>query len=124
MRVHCPRPAPLCPWQVRKSLKLPGQPAVALLHFFSWNSTRDRGAGDAREGPSFFWRTIEDDLAAVAQYYDAPSLSLRNAAYHLMREGRPGFQVGGRLVWAADAAARGRQGGGRAPATGHAGSRC
>jgi hypothetical protein len=28
--------------QVRKSLKLPGSPAVAMLHFFSWNATRDK----------------------------------------------------------------------------------
>lgn len=27
---------------LRKSLKLPGQPAVALLQFFSWNATRDK----------------------------------------------------------------------------------
>lgn len=45
-------------------------------------------------GPSFFWRTIEDDLGTIAQYYDAPVLSLRNAVYHLLREGRPGFHVG------------------------------
>jgi hypothetical protein len=27
---------------LRKSLKLRAQPAVALLHFFSWNATRDK----------------------------------------------------------------------------------
>lgn len=48
---------------------------------------------DVPVGPSFFWRTIEDDLTTIAQYYDAPALSLRNAVYHLVREGRPGFQV-------------------------------
>ncbi|KAI7842833.1 hypothetical protein COHA_003579 [Chlorella ohadii] len=81
---------------VRKSLKLQGQPALALLQFFSWNSTRDKirveGQEDEPVGPSFFWRTIEDDLGTIAQYYDAPVLSLRNAVYHLLREGRPGFQ--------------------------------
>jgi hypothetical protein len=27
---------------LRKSLKLRAQPAVTLLHFFSWNATRDK----------------------------------------------------------------------------------
>lgn len=45
-------------------------------------------------GPAFFWRTVEDDLTTAAQYYDVPALSLRNAVFHLMREGVPGFQVG------------------------------
>lgn len=42
---------------------------------------------------SFFFRTIEDDLSTIAQYYDTPVLSLRNAVYHLLREQRFGFQV-------------------------------
>ena len=44
-------------------------------------------------GDSFFFRTVEDELSTIAQYYDAPVLSLRNAVYHLMREQRFGFQV-------------------------------
>lgn len=55
--------------QVRKSLKLRGGgsgPAVAMLHFFSWNATRDK-VDDVRQGQSFFWRTTEDDLSAMAQ---------------------------------------------------------
>ena len=56
------------------------------------------GQEDEPIGPSFFWRTIEDDLGTIAQYYDAPVLSLRNAVYHLLREGRPGFQVWGGVV--------------------------
>lgn len=51
------------------------------------------GQEDEPVGPSFFWRTIEDDLGTIAHYYDAPVLSLRNAVYHLLREGRPGFQA-------------------------------
>ena len=93
---------------LRQSLKLRGAPAVALLHFFSWNSTRDKQAipGAVHQpglpapsepvGDSYFWRSAEDDLSLAGQYYDAPVLSLRNAAYHLLREQRPGFQVGGR----------------------------
>jgi hypothetical protein len=50
---------------------------------------------DVPVGDSFFWRTIEDDLSTAAQYYDAPALSLRNAVYHLLREQRHGFRVGG-----------------------------
>lgn len=38
----CPTLLSLLLLQVRKSLKLQAQPAVALLHFFSWNATRDK----------------------------------------------------------------------------------
>lgn len=55
--------------------------------------SQDEAGQDVPVGPSFFWRTIEDELTTIAQYYDAPALSLRNAVYHLLREGRPGFQV-------------------------------
>ena len=34
-------PPPPARRQVRKSLKLRGEPAVALLNSFSWNATRD-----------------------------------------------------------------------------------
>lgn len=81
---------------LRKSLKLPGQPAVALLQFFSWNATRDKieveGIGGVPVGESFFWRTIEDELSTIGAYYDAPILSLRNAVFHLLREQRHGFR--------------------------------
>lgn len=81
---------------VRKSLKLEGQPAVALLQFFSWNATRDKievkGIGGVPVGQSFFWRTIEDELSTVGSYYDTPIMSLRNAVFHLLREQRFGFQ--------------------------------
>ncbi|EFN59953.1 expressed protein [Chlorella variabilis] len=79
---------------VRKSLRLRQSPAVALLHFFSWNATRDKleEEGYRPVGDSFFFRTVEDELSTIAQYYDAPVLSLRNAVYHLMREQRFGFQ--------------------------------
>ena len=74
-RRACARPTAVC-----ASLGLPRTP-------------QDEAGQDVPVGPSFFWRTIEDELSTVAQYYDAPSLSLRNAVYHLLREGRPGFQV-------------------------------
>ncbi|PSC68178.1 Acyl-coenzyme A thioesterase THEM4 isoform A [Micractinium conductrix] len=86
---------------VRKSLKLRDEPAVVLLQFFSWNATRDKTEGKVVNGmptgsqpygDSFFWRTIEDELSTVAAYYDAPVMSLRNAAYHLLREQQHGFQ--------------------------------
>lgn len=64
---------------------------IPLLPFL--RCTQVEGQEDEPVGPSFFWRTIEDDLGTIAQYYDAPVLSLRNAVYHLLREGRPGFQV-------------------------------
>lgn len=44
-------------------------------------------------GPSYFWRTIEDELSTIGAYYDVSALSLRNAVYQLMAEGRHGFQV-------------------------------
>lgn len=43
-------------------------------------------------GPSYFWRTIEDELSTIGAYYDVSALSLRNAVYHLIAEGRHGFQ--------------------------------
>ena len=56
--------------------------------------------GSQPYGDSFFWRTIEDELSTVAAYYDAPVMSLRNAAYHLLREQQHGFQVGtGSPAW-------------------------
>eukprot|EP00887_Chlorella_sp_A99_P006818 scaffold2.g6818.t1 len=45
-----------------------GAPAVAVLEYYAWQYSR-------------------------ASYYDVPLLSVRNAAYHPMRAGTPGFRV-------------------------------
>ncbi|KAL4854370.1 hypothetical protein ACK3TF_004888 [Chlorella vulgaris] len=73
---------------LRRVLRLPGQPAVVLLHSYAWLLA----AGDGvTEG--LFYTNTEGQLATLAQFYDVPSLSLRAAVWQLMQAGIDGFKV-------------------------------
>ncbi|KAL4443895.1 hypothetical protein ABPG75_011632 [Micractinium tetrahymenae] len=75
---------------VRRVLRFPSAPAVFSMHFFSyWYAKAKMKA----PGQALFYNTGEDDLAVIAQFYDVPVLSLRNAAIHHMYSNDPGFRV-------------------------------
>lgn len=59
---------------VRHALALPNMPLVVSLHTFAYWHLK---GGDGR---AVYYKTGEDDLAVIAQYYDVPALSVRWAA--------------------------------------------
>lgn len=67
---------------IRKLLKLPGRPALLQLHHYAWWHAVGDGVLD---GGLFYYPAGEAQLGVFAQYYDFPSLSVRNAMWHLMR---------------------------------------
>jgi lysophospholipase L1-like esterase len=58
---------------LRTLLSLPRRPAVVLVHALPSNASR---AGLP------FWASEEDHYGVLAQYYDVPSLSVRDAVWH------------------------------------------
>lgn len=56
---------------------MPNAPAVVSLHALGWWPAKPRGTADPAATPAAFYRTGEDDLALIAQYYDVPALSVR-----------------------------------------------
>lgn len=80
---------------LRKLLRLPGGadghgrmegPAVVQLHTWSWwRATPQPGL--------FAFPEAEAQHTLFSHYYDLPSISMRAALYHLMRQGLPGFKV-------------------------------
>jgi len=102
---------------LRKLMTLPSQPAVVLMHYYSWflsmperdnrgdyywpvqpniithdpdQWTNDRG---------MYYASIENEYTTIGEYYGLPQLSIRAACYHQMVAGKPGFQT---HVWRAD----------------------
>lgn len=53
---------------------LPNQPAVVYVHW--WSPTPNHG------DRSFWNRTVEPESGLLAQYYDLPTLSMRNVWFH------------------------------------------
>lgn len=68
------------------------RPAVLQLHNWAWWH-HARGGGEALESGLFSETPAEAQLTTLAQYYDLPALSLRAAAFQLIRAGVPGFRV-------------------------------
>ncbi|PSC72893.1 photosystem II reaction cent isoform B [Micractinium conductrix] len=73
---------------LRKLARLPGQPAVVVLHHYAWWFS----GGDGVQG-GLFYRPAEMQLTTMAQYYDMPSPSVRAAVWPLMRAGVAPFKV-------------------------------
>lgn len=73
---------------IRRLLKLPGRPAVMLLHHYAYWEAHGDGLDRG-----LFYREPEGQLTAFAQYYDLPALSVRAAAWHLMKAGIDRFKV-------------------------------
>ncbi|GAB4813470.1 hypothetical protein N2152v2_000516 [Parachlorella kessleri] len=76
---------------LRKVLRLPSRPLVVVLHHWAWwHATAYTDTGVVG---GLYWGGAETQLSLFAQYYDTPNLSLRAAAYHLMRRGVGNFKV-------------------------------
>lgn len=73
---------------LRKLARLPGAPAVVVLHHYAWWFCH----GDGVKG-GLYYRAAEAQFATLAQYYDMPSPSVRDAAWPLMREDVAPFKV-------------------------------
>ncbi|KDD74140.1 hypothetical protein H632_c1539p0 [Helicosporidium sp. ATCC 50920] len=68
---------------LRRLLRLERAPAVALLQQSSLKRPQAR-----------FYTSAESHLDVLAQYYDLPSLSMRNAVFQLAHEDAAGFRLG------------------------------
>ncbi|PRW60464.1 expressed protein isoform A [Chlorella sorokiniana] len=98
---------------LRKLLRMPHSPAVIVLHHYGWYHS----AGDGITA-GLFYRDAETHLSTMAQYYDMPSPSLRNAVYQEMQADIApfkytkihvaGMMAGGKEVPQAAEAERGR----------------
>ncbi|KAG2488702.1 hypothetical protein HYH03_012702 [Edaphochlamys debaryana] len=70
---------------IRKLLRYPRRPAVVLFHTFRWFwSLSEQGR---------FYSGADREHAEFGSYYHLPQLSVKACCYHLMLQGRPGFQV-------------------------------
>lgn len=78
---------------LRKLLRLPGPPAVVLMHHYAWW----RAIGDGVDRGLYYFPQAEAQLTVFSHYYDLPSLSLRAAVYEHMQGGTPGFKT--EKVW-------------------------
>ncbi|EFN58305.1 expressed protein [Chlorella variabilis] len=65
---------------LRKLLRLPASPAVIVLHHYAWFYAY----GDGVEA-GLYYRPAEAQLSTLAQYYDIPAPSVRNALYRMMQ---------------------------------------
>lgn len=74
---------------LRKLARMPHTPAVIVLHHYAWHYSRGDGVA-----AGLFYRPAESQLSTLAQYYDFPSPSLRNALYPLMQADVAPFKVG------------------------------
>ncbi|PRW56718.1 hypothetical protein C2E21_4783 [Chlorella sorokiniana] len=73
---------------LRKVARLPRAPAVIVLHHYAWHFSD----GDGLKA-GLFYRAAEMQLSTMAQYYDMPSPSLRNALYKAMQSNVPPFKI-------------------------------
>lgn len=76
---------------LRHVLRLPKAPAVLMLQVYPWH----QGGGDEGVTAGLFYREPEGQQTVFGSYYDVPVVSLRAAAYHLMRLGVDGFKARG-----------------------------
>ncbi|KAL4424189.1 hypothetical protein ABPG75_001490 [Micractinium tetrahymenae] len=72
---------------VRKALEFPNRPAVVILNHYAYII-----AGGSHNTTGDFLMTAENELDVIGQYYGLPLLSIRAAAYHLMRANATGFK--------------------------------
>ncbi|PSC75343.1 hypothetical protein C2E20_1137 [Micractinium conductrix] len=73
---------------LRSLARLPRRPAVIVLHHWAWHFAH----GDGQSG-GLFYRPAEAQLTTIAEYYDMPTASLRNAAYRHMQANLSPFKV-------------------------------
>ncbi len=64
----------------RKALQVPSKPAVLYLHVYQ---------PDYEEHS--FWQGGESQIETIVKYYGIPSISARDALYHLEMAGADGF---------------------------------
>lgn len=72
---------------LRKLLRLRNGPAVLLLHHYAWWYTYGDGV---KYG--LYYRPGEAQLSTFGNYYDLPTVSMRNVLWPLMRAGIEGFK--------------------------------
>ncbi|PSC76523.1 Beta-glucan synthesis-associated SKN1 [Micractinium conductrix] len=72
---------------LRKLLKLENGPAVVLLHHYAWWFTYGDGVDRG-----LYYRMGEAQLSVFSNYYDMPSVSMRNVLWPLMAAGVEGFK--------------------------------
>lgn len=65
---------------MRKSLQLPSQPALFYLHAYQIDYEQHD-----------YWRGGETQIETIMKYYGIPSVSFRDALYHLEVAGIDGF---------------------------------
>lgn len=73
---------------VRKALEFPNRPAVVILNHYAYII-----AGGSHNTTGDFLVTAENELDVIGQYYGLPLLSIRAAAYHLMRANATGYKI-------------------------------
>lgn len=73
---------------LRKLLALPGQPAVVMVHYYSWWFTY----GDGLDRGLYYYPGA-DQMSVFADYYDFPVVNMRAAVWRLMQAGAPGFKA-------------------------------
>ncbi|KAL4436103.1 hypothetical protein ABPG77_005551 [Micractinium sp. CCAP 211/92] len=67
----------------------PPPPAVIVLHHYGWWISNV----DDEFEPGNYYENNEAQLHTFSNYYDLPSVSIRNGLWPLMQAGRPGFRV-------------------------------
>ncbi|PSC68097.1 CRT (chloroquine-resistance transporter)-like transporter [Micractinium conductrix] len=73
---------------LRTLARLPRAPAVIVLHHYAWWFADGHG-----QSGGVFYAAAEAPLSTMAQYYDMPSPSLRNAIYHDLRADVAPFRI-------------------------------
>ncbi|KAL4442767.1 hypothetical protein ABPG77_006761 [Micractinium sp. CCAP 211/92] len=73
---------------VRKALDFPNRPAVVILNHYAYII-----AGGSHKTAGDYLVTAENELDVIGQYYGLPMLSIRAAAYHLMRANATGYKI-------------------------------
>lgn len=85
-------------------LTAPSPCSCPLLHPPHWLAQQvypwHQGGGDGGVTEGLFYREPEGQQTVLATYYDVPVVSLRAAAYHLMRLGVDGFKASIWRRWA------------------------
>ena len=94
-------------------------PAVVFLNHYDWPMQINGTHG--WEVANYAWNA-ENDYNVLAQFYGAPALSIRAAAFHLMVRNETGYKrehallAGGRVAGAGGRQGEGLRGGSRQPA--------
>lgn len=73
---------------LRKLARLPHSPAVIVLHHYAWHYAHGDGMA-----AGLFYRAAEGHLSTLAQYYDFPAPSLRNAIFPMLQANAAPFKI-------------------------------